>query len=127
MFRSSRSTSTDTLRARPDCVEAGFAGAPVGRLVGDRLDDFAGGLRRRTTSIEVRGSPSPVHVREDPLTKRTLLLEEPICKWSRKELEKHLDLLVSAVVSSPRYVCTKCGRAANSRKNICKGKRMRDI
>jgi hypothetical protein len=61
------------------------------------------------------------------MTKRSLLLEEPICKWSEKEIEKHLDLLIADVISSPRFVCTKCGRAASTRKNVCKSKKMRRL
>ena len=53
------------------------------------------------------------------------LLREPICKWGRKTIEKHLSLLCDEVVATPRFVCQKCGRAAASRKNLCKGRRIR--
>ena len=50
--------------------------------------------------------------------------DEPICKWDRKELQKHLGFLVSEVVASPRYVCIKCGRAASEKIYLCKGRKM---
>lgn len=52
------------------------------------------------------------------------LLKEPICKWGRKAIEKHLDLLSADVVSAPRFICTKCGRAAAAKRNLCKAQRM---
>ena len=53
--------------------------------------------------------------------------DEPICKWSRKELEKHLVELVSEVVTEPRFVCTKCGRAAAAKRFLCKSKKIAEF
>ncbi len=58
------------------------------------------------------------------MKKVAALLEEPICKWSRKQIELHLDRLVSDVLLSPRFVCLDCGRTAASKKNLCQGKKM---
>ncbi len=51
-------------------------------------------------------------------------LDEPICKWDRKELEKLLGFLVTEVVASPHYICIKCGRAASEKDYLCKGRKM---
>ena len=51
------------------------------------------------------------------------LLKEPICKWGRKAIEKHLTMLSVDVISSPRFVCTKCGRAAAQKRNLCKARK----
>ena len=49
--------------------------------------------------------------------------EETLCDWSRRDLERHFDLLCE-IVAHPRYVCTKCGRAADERKWLCKPQKM---
>ncbi|MGA1201347.1 MAG: hypothetical protein ACYTGJ_06070 [Planctomycetota bacterium] len=52
------------------------------------------------------------------------LLKEPICKWGRKAIEKNLELLSADVVAAPRFICSKCGRAAAQKKNLCKAKKL---
>jgi len=41
-----------------------------------------------------------------------------MCKWTRKKLKKDLSSFSDAV-DEPRYVCTKCIRVANSKKQLC--------
>lgn len=41
------------------------------------------------------------------------------CKWGKKNIACEQDLL-KTLVRSPRYVCTKCGRAARNKPNLCK-------
>jgi len=52
--------------------------------------------------------------------------DEPICKWSRKELERNVEYLVREV-RAPRYLCVKCGRAARHKKSICKAKKVAEL
>jgi len=46
-----------------------------------------------------------------------------ICEWSRSELQEHWQLLAK-IVASPTFACTKCGRAANQKKWLCKPKKL---
>ena len=46
-----------------------------------------------------------------------------ICKWSRKELERHFSDLIDRVVAQPRFGCTKCGRVASDKRYLCKAKK----
>ena len=55
--------------------------------------------------------------------KRQKPIEETLCDWTRRDLEKHFELLCE-IVADPRYVCTKCGRAAGEKKWLCKPRRM---
>ena len=48
-----------------------------------------------------------------------------LCDWSKKDIELHLDQL-AAWVSNPEFICTKCARAANSKKVLCHPKRFRE-
>ena len=32
----------------------------------------------------------------------------------------------AALVNEPRHICTKCGRAANSKKNLCKARKIEE-
>ncbi len=41
-----------------------------------------------------------------------------MCKWDKKHLKKDLEAF-SESVSAPQYVCAKCIRVANSKKNLC--------
>jgi len=46
-----------------------------------------------------------------------------LCKWKKDEYKKCFDEL-SEAVSEPRYVCTKCGRAARYKKWLCKPEKL---
>jgi lipopolysaccharide biosynthesis regulator YciM len=46
-----------------------------------------------------------------------------ICHWTKSQLENHFALLAK-IVAEPTYVCTKCGRAANGKKWLCKAKKL---
>ena len=46
-----------------------------------------------------------------------------LCEWSRDQLRDHFDQL-QKIVASPKYACTKCGRAASAKKWLCKPKRL---
>ncbi|WP_198419164.1 hypothetical protein [Motilimonas pumila] len=42
-----------------------------------------------------------------------------LCKWKKLEIEDNLKLL-QKLINQPQFVCKKCCRAANSKKNLCK-------
>ena len=42
-----------------------------------------------------------------------------LCKWTREEYVREMELLCKAV-KDPKYVCSKCGRAARKKKWLCK-------
>ena len=46
-------------------------------------------------------------------------MKKTICKLSKSDLRDKLQELAT-IVSSPQYLCTKCGRAANKKRNLCK-------
>jgi hypothetical protein len=46
-----------------------------------------------------------------------------ICHWTKSQLENHFGLLAK-IVAEPTYGCTKCGRAANAKKWLCKPKKL---
>ncbi len=46
-----------------------------------------------------------------------------LCDWSKAQLRDHFELLES-IVAHPKYVCPKCGRAANAKKWLCKAKKL---
>jgi hypothetical protein len=41
-----------------------------------------------------------------------------------KLLKKDIDAYI-ALVDQPRFVCTKCGRVANKKKNLCEPKKFK--
>jgi hypothetical protein len=48
--------------------------------------------------------------------------KKKLCSLVKKKiLSEQLDDYIK-LVKKPKYVCTKCGRAANSDKNLCKPK-----
>jgi hypothetical protein len=47
-------------------------------------------------------------------------MKKAICKLSKSDLRDRLKDLAK-IVSEPQYLCAKCGRAANSKRNLCKG------
>jgi len=51
-------------------------------------------------------------------------IEKELCDWSQTELRVYIDQL-QKIVSKPAFVCTKCGRAANRKKWLCKAKKLR--
>lgn len=46
-----------------------------------------------------------------------------ICDWTKVQLRDHFELL-EEIVAHPKYACTKCGRAANAKKWLCKAKKL---
>lgn len=44
-------------------------------------------------------------------------MSKELCKV--KKLVKKDFQAYTALIDAPNYVCTKCGRAANSKKNLC--------
>ncbi|MEO1495534.1 MAG: hypothetical protein AAFV43_00115 [Planctomycetota bacterium] len=47
--------------------------------------------------------------------------DEKLCDWSKKDLRERFEQL-RELVRLPRYVCTKCGRAASQKDAVCKPK-----
>jgi hypothetical protein len=43
----------------------------------------------------------------------------PMCRLRKKVLKNDMEGYIR-FIQDPRYLCTKCGRVANDRKNICK-------
>jgi len=48
---------------------------------------------------------------------------QELCEWSRTQLCNHFELL-EKIVARPKCACTKCGRAANAKKWLCKPKKL---
>jgi hypothetical protein len=42
-----------------------------------------------------------------------------LCQWDKDDYERKLDKLMK-IVENPQFVCSKCGRAANRKKYLCK-------
>lgn len=59
----------------------------------------------------------------DKHAKKEKQFEETLCDWTRRDLEKRFELLCE-IVSQPRYICTKCGRAAGEKKWLCKARKL---
>ncbi|GLP95409.1 hypothetical protein GCM10007895_07150 [Paraferrimonas sedimenticola] len=51
--------------------------------------------------------------------------DKAICKWSKSAYQTKFELLLS-FVEDPKFICTKCGRAANKKKVLCKPRSMKD-
>jgi hypothetical protein len=43
---------------------------------------------------------------------------EPLCKWKRGDYQEHFDRL-RKIVAEPKFICLKCGRAADKKKHLC--------
>ncbi len=43
---------------------------------------------------------------------------EPLCKWRREAYAERFDKLCK-IVTEPKFVCLKCGRAAEKKKHLC--------
>jgi hypothetical protein len=46
-----------------------------------------------------------------------------ICNWTKAQLENHFALLAK-ITAEPTVGCSKCGRVANSKKWLCKPKKL---
>lgn len=46
-----------------------------------------------------------------------------LCGWTKEELHTHFDDL-KKIVAKPKFACTRCGRAANAKKWLCKAKKL---
>jgi hypothetical protein len=44
---------------------------------------------------------------------------KPLCKWDKVEIKENLKEL-KKLVSEPRFICRKCGRAAKKDDHLCK-------
>jgi len=49
--------------------------------------------------------------------------KDELCDWSKSDLKDNFDLLAK-IVREPVFACTKCGRAANEKKWLCKPKKL---
>lgn len=45
--------------------------------------------------------------------------KDHICKWKKDQIKTDLKLLKS-IVKNPKFICQKCGRAANKKQWLCK-------
>jgi hypothetical protein len=50
-------------------------------------------------------------------------MAKTLCDWSKRDLSKHADKLLS-LVDPPRFFCRKCARVANISKVLCKPSRL---
>lgn len=46
-------------------------------------------------------------------------MAKTLCKWKKKEIEKHVNELIH-IVEKPKYFCKECARAANNKNFLCK-------
>lgn len=46
-------------------------------------------------------------------------MAKSLCKWKKKEIEKHVHELIH-IVEKPRYFCKECARAAHNKGFLCK-------
>jgi hypothetical protein len=44
---------------------------------------------------------------------------EPLCKWKKDDIADQLDTL-KKMVCDARFICKRCGRAADKKKHLCK-------
>lgn len=42
-----------------------------------------------------------------------------LCKWKKERIEAQMDKLKD-IVAKPKFICKKCGRAATTKKWLCK-------
>ncbi len=49
-----------------------------------------------------------------------------LCKIKSKDIEKDLKK-IAELVDSPKYICGKCGRAANDKKSVCHPVKIEDL
>jgi len=47
-----------------------------------------------------------------------------ICSLSKSDIEKDFKEICE-IVKDPKYICLKCGRAANQKSNLCKPEKMK--
>lgn len=59
------------------------------------------------------------HIEETKMGKKN----DTICDWKKKDIKGNIQKL-KPLVNEPKFICTKCGRAANFKKNLCKGTRL---
>ncbi len=52
-------------------------------------------------------------------------MSKALCDWSKKDLRERWEEL-RELVESPKYACTKCGRAAVKKAVLCKAKPLSD-
>ncbi len=52
------------------------------------------------------------------------IVKGPMCKAKKKVLNENPEAYMK-LVNDPRFLCAKCGRVANSKKNICKPVKLR--
>jgi hypothetical protein len=50
--------------------------------------------------------------------------KKKLCKLTEKKCPEKKFEKYAALVASPGFICTKCGRAAASKKNLCKPKQI---
>lgn len=48
-------------------------------------------------------------------------MAKTICDWKKSDLERHRDKL-EALIRNPQFLCMKCGRAANTKKVLCRAR-----
>ncbi len=50
--------------------------------------------------------------------------DKKLCDLAKKDLSKKDLDSYRELVNGPRYLCKKCGRLANRKKNLCKGTKL---
>ncbi len=53
--------------------------------------------------------------------------KKKLCKLSDKKFPEKKFETYAALVGSPGFICAKCGRAAESKKNLCKPKEIKTV
>ena len=49
--------------------------------------------------------------------------QKELCKWDKDDIKDKLEKL-KKLVDEPRFICRKCGRAANDSDNLCKPEKL---
>jgi hypothetical protein len=58
------------------------------------------------------------------MTEKNKTVKGPMCKLRKKVLKDDPASYIS-LVEDPHFLCRKCGRVANNRKNLCKPLKLR--
>ena len=50
--------------------------------------------------------------------------KDRLCKLAKNDVPKDEFRAYSELVDSPRFICTRCGRASNRKRYVCQGHRI---
>lgn len=50
-------------------------------------------------------------------------MAKSLCKWKKKDIEKHFDELIP-LVFPPSYICKECARCGHNKNILCKAAKL---